>query len=178
MALFGPPDVKKLTEKKNVKGLTRALLNNDPNIRKAVIEALGTIDDPIVVEIIAQSLGDPDDSVQSSAVEALARISNSSTIAILEKRLKLTSQRTASLEAELNTLKRKCFPQLSGALSRYKSVTMFGGADLPPELRALQEKYNASVKSDERVREAAAEALGKIAPSNPRAKEALAEYNK
>jgi hypothetical protein len=41
MPLFGPPDIEKLTEKKNIRGLITALgYENDSNIREAAAQAL------------------------------------------------------------------------------------------------------------------------------------------
>ncbi len=43
MSLFGPPNVDKLTEKKKVRGLVKALRYKDPAIRAAAAKALGTV---------------------------------------------------------------------------------------------------------------------------------------
>jgi len=57
MALFGPPDIKKLKEKKNVKGLIRALSYKDIYLQQQAARELGNIGDPQAVKALLAVLG-------------------------------------------------------------------------------------------------------------------------
>ncbi len=68
------PDIAKLEEQQNEKGLTRALRNKDPEIRVAAAKALtGMMSGPESTEALAAALDDPSAPVRLAAVEALER---------------------------------------------------------------------------------------------------------
>lgn len=59
MALFGPPDIKKLKATGNVKGLVKALgYKKDSGVRITAAQALGDIGDTRAVEQLMAALGD------------------------------------------------------------------------------------------------------------------------
>ncbi|MCW4000191.1 MAG: HEAT repeat domain-containing protein [Candidatus Bathyarchaeota archaeon] len=80
------PNVKKMTENRNVDGLVKALLNKDFLIRIAAVEALGKIKAPQAVKPLIELLSDEDSSVRYAAVRALSEIGDkSAAYAIFEK---------------------------------------------------------------------------------------------
>lgn len=77
MFIFGPPDVEKLKEKGDIKGLFKALnYQKDANIRKNAAQALVKFGAP-AVESLVQALEDTDQHVCKAAVEALLQIGGS-----------------------------------------------------------------------------------------------------
>ena len=75
MGFLGPPDIKKLKEKKNVKGLIKALnYKKEEKVRRGAAEALGQLGDPRAVEPLIKALGDFDGSVCESAAKALGEL--------------------------------------------------------------------------------------------------------
>jgi HEAT repeat protein len=96
MELFGPPDVKKLKEKRDVNGLVRALgYRQDWAVRRDAAEALGEVGDARVVNALIAALKDnvdyfPDrtNKIRSAAVKALGRIGDVSAIPPLIAALK------------------------------------------------------------------------------------------
>ena len=71
--LFGPPDVEKLEEKRDIKGLAKALRDKHHKVRYATAEALGKIGAPAVEPLIA-ALRDEEVNVCWAAVEALKKL--------------------------------------------------------------------------------------------------------
>jgi HEAT repeat protein len=72
MPLFGPPDVKKLEAKKNVKGLIKALdYDRDVKVRVAAARALGRSKDPRAVDPLLTALKDLVGEFREAAVQAL-----------------------------------------------------------------------------------------------------------
>jgi len=76
MSLFGPPDIAKLTRKKNVAGLIKALEWQQPpdDIRAEAALALGQLGDPQAVMPLAMKLHDYLWSVRKAAAQALIQI--------------------------------------------------------------------------------------------------------
>ena len=75
MSLFGPPNVRKLAEKHDVKGLIKALgYRQDPSIRCHAVLALGRLGDLRAVEPLIGALRDDEWEVRDAAVEALGRL--------------------------------------------------------------------------------------------------------
>ncbi len=75
MSLFGPPNVKKLAQKKNIAELIRALgYQKDPYVRNSAAEALGYLGDAIAVEPLIKTLGDNNESVRTAAIAALGTL--------------------------------------------------------------------------------------------------------
>ena len=75
MALFGPPDIKKLKATGNVKGLVKALgYQKDWVVRRDAAWALGDIGDARAVEQLISALGDEKWYVRYAAVQALGKI--------------------------------------------------------------------------------------------------------
>jgi HEAT repeat protein len=70
--LFGPPKIKKLKHKKDIKGLIKALeYKKDPTVRAGAAEALGQIGDSCAVEPLIAALKDNDRDVRRVMAEAL-----------------------------------------------------------------------------------------------------------
>lgn len=75
MPLFGPPDVKKLRAKGNVKSLIKALsYKEDWRVRQAAADALEQFKDSISVEPLIEALRDEFTQVRISALITLAKI--------------------------------------------------------------------------------------------------------
>ncbi len=58
--IFGSPNVEKLEEKKDVKGLIKSLNDNDKCVRREATKALGEIRDPKAIEPLIHALNDKD----------------------------------------------------------------------------------------------------------------------
>jgi len=78
--IFGPPNVRKLKDKKNIKGLIKALRAKDKYIRIEATKALGEISGPMTVEPLIQALKDEDDGVRGTATKALGKIKDPSVV--------------------------------------------------------------------------------------------------
>jgi HEAT repeat protein len=77
MALFGPPDVAKLKDKRDVKGLIKALgYRKDTAIRSGAARALGELGDQRAGPGLVDALWDPKPGVRLAAAEALATMAN------------------------------------------------------------------------------------------------------
>ncbi|MDD1706235.1 MAG: HEAT repeat domain-containing protein [Methanoregulaceae archaeon] len=67
--------VKKMTERRDVPGLIRALRNRDPAVQYEAVEALGKIGDPAATEALIEALtGDQYSGIRWKAAEALGKI--------------------------------------------------------------------------------------------------------
>jgi len=72
MSLFGPPDVKKIEAKRDVKGLIKALrYEQDAKVRRDAARALGRIGDARAVEPLINALKDGVVDVREAAAQAL-----------------------------------------------------------------------------------------------------------
>ena len=71
---FSKLDIKKLKEKKDVKGLIKALKYEDSHIRMFAAVALGEIGDERAVAPLIQSLKDEEEGVQNEVLKSLIRI--------------------------------------------------------------------------------------------------------
>ena len=101
MGLF-KPNVERLAEKRDVKGLAKALFYKKAwRVREAAAEALGKIGDSQAVEPLIAALKDEDWYVRKYAVEALGKIGESRTVKPLIAALKDLEQdvREAAVEA-------------------------------------------------------------------------------
>lgn len=137
MFLFGPPNVKKMKARRNVKGLIEALgYQKDDRIGHAAAEALVEIGDPAVEPLIA-ALKNERDKVRQSAAKALGRIGDPRAVEPL----------IAALQDDHGHV-------------RELSARALGSIGDPRAVEALIAVLQG--KDYEYVREAAAEALGKI----------------
>jgi len=73
MGFFGPPSVEKMEAKRDVKGLIKALKDEDKHVRRRATEALGNIGEPAVERLI-NALKDEDIDVRSFVKEVLDKI--------------------------------------------------------------------------------------------------------
>jgi len=75
MSIFGrKPNVEKLKERRNIKGLIKALKDEDKNVRREAVSALGKIGDKRAVEPLIEALKDKDKNVREAMEEALEKI--------------------------------------------------------------------------------------------------------
>lgn len=75
MLRFGPPDVVRLAEKADVKGLLRVLSREkDASLRAAAAQALAELAPAEALETLVAALGDPSPEVRQAAVGALAAL--------------------------------------------------------------------------------------------------------
>jgi HEAT repeat protein len=75
MPLFGPPNVSKLIEKRDINGLIKALLYKDPLARQEAAKALGEIGSTQAVAPLNKTIKeDNEEDVRSAAAEALGEI--------------------------------------------------------------------------------------------------------
>jgi HEAT repeat protein len=76
MGLFGPPDIDKLKQKKDVKALIRALGNQSflPDLRKQAADSLGALGDKCAVDPLIKALGDREYLVKKHAAMALGEL--------------------------------------------------------------------------------------------------------
>ena len=81
-------NVERLQEKKNVKGLIKALRDKDSDVREEAAEALGEIGDKRAVEPLIQALKDEDLKVRVKAAIALSRIGDERAIKPLNECLR------------------------------------------------------------------------------------------
>ena len=77
LGLFGPPDIKKLKAKRDVRGLIKALgYPKEPGVRSSAAQALGEIREAEAVEPLVIALNDSDEWVRGRAAQALGVIGN------------------------------------------------------------------------------------------------------
>jgi len=129
------PNVERLQEKKNVKGLIKALRHKDSDVRWRAAKALGEIGDKRAVEPLIQALKDKDRDVRKEAVWTLGRIG--------DKR---------AVEPLIQALKDEYWDVRERAA---KTLVKIGEPAVEPLIQALKDE-------DRYVREGAAEALGKM----------------
>ena len=103
MALFGPPNIEKLKEKRNVKGLIKALgYEKDESVRNAAVDALKEIGDPAVDGLIS-SLADNNSYVRIGAAGALGDIGSPKAVEPLCKVLENEDKEMGKLLGETRT---------------------------------------------------------------------------
>jgi len=73
MGLFGPPDVKKLTAKRDLKGLIKAVGHSDSSVSGQAIEALKRLGDA-PIDVLLDELRSPNKGVRTSASTVLERL--------------------------------------------------------------------------------------------------------
>lgn len=73
MPLFGPPNIEKLKEKRDLDGLLKALTHKDAATRRKAVEALGDLGDYRSVGALTDALGDEDADVRQAARETLRK---------------------------------------------------------------------------------------------------------
>lgn len=89
MSIFGPPNVGKLVEKRDIKGLLKALsYPKDTEVRRKAAEALSDIADPQAVESLLIALKDESAAVRAQAASALGNIGDPRALDMLISTLK------------------------------------------------------------------------------------------
>jgi len=74
MGIFGPPNIRKLKARKNIKGLIEALKDKDEGVWRGTAMALGEIKDARAVEPLIKLLKDKNSFTREAAEEALEKI--------------------------------------------------------------------------------------------------------
>jgi len=141
MSIFGPPNVTKLLEKRDIRGLIKALTyRKDASVRMNAVNALGEIAEPQAIEPLIATLKDTEAGVRLAAISALENFKDDRTIAPL----------LAALRDSVPDVRQ----QAAFALSKAKDKKVVN-----PLIASLND-------SDANVKEAAAEALAKISRNN------------
>ncbi len=84
---FFKPDIDALIQKRNVKGLIKALKRKEPEIREQAVVALGDMKDPMALEGLFRVLNDENFSISIKAVEAIGKIGDRRAVEPLLTRL-------------------------------------------------------------------------------------------
>jgi len=142
MPLFGPPDIEKMKQKRNIRGLVKALKHFNADIRCEAAKALRTIGDVRAVDPLIAALQDKSAYVRCDAAGALGAIGDARAVEPLSAGLQDTE--TAS---PLHTCLCAEAAKALGAIGDARAVNLL--------IAALQDK-------DVFIRKQAAEALGKI----------------
>ncbi|HQG93438.1 MAG TPA: HEAT repeat domain-containing protein [Acidobacteriota bacterium] len=101
MSLFGPPNVKKLAQKRNIAGLSQALgYQKDSFVRLSAAQALGNLGDISALEPLIKTLGDRDESVRTAAIAALGALGDGRALPPLVAALTGTAWRVRQAAAE------------------------------------------------------------------------------
>ncbi len=95
--MFFKPNIEKMKEKRDVKGLKKALRNKDVLIRAKAARALGELKDESAVEDLIEALQDESLDVRKSAIWALSNIGNARAVEALVRVLK---EEDATLKVE------------------------------------------------------------------------------
>ncbi|MCG2721133.1 MAG: HEAT repeat domain-containing protein [Thermodesulfovibrionales bacterium] len=85
---FGPPNIEKLKEKRDVEGLIKALSHEDADTRSKAAEALGDLKDARAVETLIARLKDKDSVVRKTAANALGKLADARAVEPLVAALK------------------------------------------------------------------------------------------
>lgn len=148
MSLFGPPDVKKLKEKGDVKGLIKAIGydKGDGRVSSEAADALSEINNPWMMELLINALNDSNPRVRESVASSLGNMRNSRAVEPLIVALNDSDSKVCASAAKS-----------LGKLGDLKAVD--------PLIVTLQSSTSKNVRSN------AAEALGKL--KNPKSIESL-----
>jgi len=116
MALFGPPNIGKLEDRRDVAGLVKALgYHKNPDIRKAAVRALGAVAHPAAFDPLVALLKDESPAIRGLAIEALGRLGDARAVPILVHRIR--KQGADAARPELAALKQIGLPALEPLLA-------------------------------------------------------------
>lgn len=174
MPIFGPPDVDKLSDKRDVKGLTKAWRYPKSEwVRCQATIALGWIGDARAVEPLIAALKDENERVCEAAAKALKQLRAACAVELLIPALKDERWWMRKMVAEiLGSIRdsRAVEPLIAMLTDKQESATAAAMAlGEIGDARAVKPLILAL--NDHNMRKVAAEALGKI--SDPRAMEEL-----
>ena len=165
MPLFGPPNVEKLKEKRDVPKLIKALGYKEATVRESAAQALGEIGDSRAVEPLSSALNDEDLVVAMAARDALIKIGAPAVeplLGVLKEGDKEARKRAA---AALGKIGAPAVESLLAALKsddnvvRKTAVEALGKMGIP----AVVEPLLAALKDEDKaVRKSAVVALGEI----------------
>ena len=164
----------KLKDSRGVEPLTSLLKDSDRDVREAVVEALGQIRHKSAVEFLVAALTDSQSSIRHAALGVLKRIepdwpeSEAAQRAIPALKTALSSKEYWVRQAAADTLSKiNAMPMAEPSLSAFTDPVYY------KRTATLQALVQALGDWDRDLRQAAAEALGRLADS--RAAEALSE---
>lgn len=169
MPLFGPPDVKRMKEKRDTAGLIKALRDRRREVRLEAAEALGEIGDGSAVDALIETLGDVREDVRRAAAHSLGELHDPRAVSPLIAAIRskfVSGDRAAEALRELGEA---AVEQLISVLSDDDHAVRYYAARTLGELgdaRAVEPLIAATLQ-DRRwsVRREAATALGKLCDS-------------
>ncbi|AEA46103.1 HEAT repeat domain-containing protein [Archaeoglobus veneficus] len=126
---FLKPNVEKLKERRDVKGLIKALSHKDVTIRVEAARALADVGDPSAVEALTEALRDDSTDVRKAAVKALARIADERAVDALAKALK-----DESLDVRVEAA--KALAEIGQKKTKEIVETISGILDVPKDVAA------------------------------------------
>src|SRR5262249_7653836 len=112
--LFGPPDIAKLRERRDVEGLARALSHIDPLTRSRAARALGHLRDAAAIDPLVSALKDADESVRVDAADALVSVGPAIVPPVVRRVMSVTALHRDEYRAVLKVLE-SILPQLDAA---------------------------------------------------------------
>jgi len=170
MPLFGPPDVKNLKEKGNIKGLIKAMGYTKPvgwKVRNDAAKALGEIGDKRAVKPLVVALKDKDKDMRSSAAKVLGQIGDARAVEPLIAGLKDKDSvvRNASARALGQIGDARAVVPLIAALKDTDSYMRNASARALGQIgdaRAVEPLFPLLKDKDSKLSNTAAKALGQI----------------
>lgn len=166
------PDIEKLISQGDVKGLIRALENDDTDRarRQQIVEKLGELGDERAVWTLIRSLKDDYTPLRNAAVDALINIGAPAVEPLLEAMIEALDEGDIALSSDIiyvlgNIGDSRAVVPLIGMLNddngtvRRKAAVALGTIG---DMRAVQTLINALQDNDKRFRGFVAEALGEI----------------
>jgi len=153
MPLFGPPNIRKLEEKRDVDGLIKALSHSDARTRRKAAEALGNLGDVRAVEPLIAVLEEEAWEVREAAASALQKVRDPGAVGPLVAALRSRGHVNRFVEvAMLEALGEFCDPRLAPEFAHYvhlgdlqvreiarRALRNIGDAATGPLIAALRE---------------------------------------
>lgn len=178
MGLFGPPNISKMTKRRNTSGLVKALSHKDPQVRISAAAALYELSDARAADPLLAVLEDEREHpyARSHAAQALGKLRDARAVEPISRMLAGGTIETGPAAVALGRIRdpRAVDPLIAAlragtpAFTRIQVVTALGEIGDP---RAVESVADCLGDIDYRVKVAACEALGKI--GGPRAAEPL-----
>jgi HEAT repeat protein len=165
MGLFGPPNIKKMEARRDIKGLVKALKHKDLNVRLASVIALGKLGDVQGVEPLITVLKEGNVYMSFAAAEALGKLGDARAVEPLINALVRVGYMPKAAEEALVNLGSLAVEPLIASLKDRRAGVPSAGAEVLGMLgdaRAVEPLIALLNHQDYHARFAAAEALGKL----------------